>query len=129
MVVDKVNKKPNQLGWMMKKCCEKYQKLTLQFKNQISWTEYQTSARKTPKGKKEEMNQKNPQKQSLYSQAFESIEEFVQVNIIDMKEVLCVKNIRTLYQFLIREMDGDEFKDASPYSQNIENKMLKRFGD
>ena len=52
----------------------------------------------------------------MYSQAFESIEEFVQVNIIDMKEVHCVKNIRTLYQFLIREMGGNEFKDASPYS-------------
>ena len=37
----------------------------------------------------------------VYSQAFESIEEFVQINIIDMKEVHCMKNIATLYQSLI----------------------------
>ena len=65
----------------------------------------------------------------MYSQAVESIEEFVQVNIIDMKEVHCVKNIRTLYQSLIPEMGGDEFKDASQSSQNMEKKLLKRFGD
>ena len=39
-----------------------------------------------------------------------------------MKEVHCVKNIRLLYQSLIHEMGGDEFKDASPYSQNMEKK-------
>ena len=60
----------------------------------------------------------------MYSQAFESIKEFVQVNIIDMKEMHCVKNIRLLYQSLIHEMSGDEFKDASPYSQNMEKKTL-----
>ena len=60
----------------------------------------------------------------MYSQAFESIKEFVQVNIIDMKEVHCVKNIRLLYQSLIHEMSGDEFKDASPYSQNMEKKNI-----
>ena len=46
-----------------------------------------------------------------------------------MKEVHCVKNVRTLYQFLIREMGGDAFKDASLLSQNMENKLLKQFGD
>ena len=47
-----------------------------------------------------------------------------------MKEVHCIQNIRTLYQSLIREMVyGDEFKNASPSSQNMENKLLKRFGD
>ena len=65
----------------------------------------------------------------MYSQASESIEEFVQINITDMKEVHCIKNIRTLYQSLIREMGGAEFKDASPSSQNMENKLVKRFGD
>ena len=29
----------------------------------------------------------------------------------------------------MREMSGDEFKDASPSSQNMENKLLKRSGD
>ena len=51
----------------------------------------------------------------MYSQAFESIEEFVQINI-DMKEVHCMKNIATLYQSLIREMGRHKFKDASPSS-------------
>ena len=46
-----------------------------------------------------------------------------------MKEVHCIKNIRTLYQSLIRQMGGDEFKDASSSSQNMENNLLKRFGD
>ena len=46
-----------------------------------------------------------------------------------MKEVHCIKNIRTLHQSLIREMNGDEFKDGSPSSQNMEEKLLKRFGD
>ena len=32
----------------------------------------------------------------VYSQAFENIEEFVQINYIDMREVHCIKN-RTLY--------------------------------
>ena len=58
----------------------------------------------------------------VYSQAFESIEELFQMNITDMKEVHCVKNVRTLYQSLIREMGGDAFKDASLLSQNMENK-------
>ena len=96
-------------------------------------TEYQTRARKSPKGKEEEMNQEEPaetnwhKEREVYSQAFESIEKFVQVNIIDMKEVNCIKTIRTLYQSLIREMDGDKFKDASPSSQNVENNLLKQF--
>ena len=61
-------------------------------------TEYQIRARKTPKGKEEEMNQKEPMKKNWHiekevdSQAFESIEAFVQVIIIDMKEVHCLKN-------------------------------------
>ena len=45
-----------------------------------------------------------------------------------MKEVHCIKNIRTLHQSLIREMNGGKFKDASP-SQNMEEKLFKRFGD
>ena len=55
------------------------------------------------------MNQKEPVEtnwhieREVYSQPFESIEEFVQVNIIDMKEVHCVKIIRTLHQSQIRE--------------------------
>ena len=60
------------------------------------------------------MNQNEPvettwhRERGVYSQAFERIEEFVQINIIDIKEVHCIKNIRTLYQSLIREMGGDE---------------------
>ena len=65
----------------------------------------------------------------MYPQAFESIEEFFQINIIDMKEVHNIKNIRKLYQSLVGEMGGDKFKDASSSSQNMENKLLKRFGD
>ena len=42
----------------------------------------------------------------VYSQAFERIKEFVQINIIDMKEVR-----------FICEMEGDNFKDASLSSQ------------
>ena len=81
------------------------------------------------------MNQNEPvettwhRERGVYSQAFERIEEFVQINIIDIKEVHCIKNIRTLYQPLIREMGGDEFKDASAFSRNMENKLLKGFGD
>ena len=56
----------------------------------------------------------------VYSQVFVSIEEFVQINIIDMKEVHCMKNIATLYQSLIREMGRHKFKDASPSSQIME---------
>ena len=55
----------------------------------------------------------------MYSQAFESIEEFVQINI-DMKEVHCMKNKATSYQSLIREMGPHKFKDASPSSQIME---------
>ena len=55
----------------------------------------------------------------VYSQAFESIEEFVQINI-DMKEVHCMKNKTTSYQSLIREMGPHKFKDASPSSQIME---------
>ena len=47
------------------------------------------------------------------SQAFESIEAFVQVIITDMKEVHCLKIKTTLYQPLICEMGGGKFKDAS----------------
>ena len=102
-------------GWMMKKCCEKCQTLTLS-RRKFCRTEYQTRARKTPKGKEEEMNQKEPVETNWHiqreedSQVFESIEEFVHVNIIDMKGVHCIKNIKTLYQSVIREMGGDEFK-------------------
>ena len=46
-----------------------------------------------------------------------------------MKEVHFRKHIRKLYQSLIREMGGDKFKDASPSSQNMENKLPKQFGD
>ena len=46
-----------------------------------------------------------------------------------MKEVHCIKNINTLYQSLIRETWGDEIQDASPSSQNMESKLLKRSGD
>ena len=56
----------------------------------------------------------------MYSQAFESIEQVVQINIIDMKEVHCMKNITTLYQSLIREMGPHKFKNASPSSQIME---------
>ena len=50
-------------------------------------------------------------------------------NIIDVKEVHCIKNINTSYQSLIRETWGDEIQDASPSSQNMESKLLKRSGD
>ena len=46
-----------------------------------------------------------------------------------MKDVQCIKNIRTLYQSLICEIGGDKFKYGSPSSQNMENKFLKQFGD
>ena len=65
----------------------------------------------------------------MYSQAFDSIKGFFEINIIDMKEVHFRKHIRKLYQSLIREMGGDKFKDASPSSQNMENKLPKQFED
>ena len=65
----------------------------------------------------------------MCSQAFENIKDFVHINTIDMTEVHCIKNIKMLHQSLIREMSGDKFKDASPPSHNIENKLLKQFGD
>ena len=43
-----------------------------------------------------------------------------------MKKVHC---IRTLHQSLICETGGDEFKNVTPSSQNMENKLLKRFGE
>ena len=46
-----------------------------------------------------------------------------------MTEVHCIKNIKMLHQSLIREMSGEKFKDASPSSHNIENKLLKQFRD
>ena len=46
-----------------------------------------------------------------------------------MKEVHCIKNINTSYQSLIRETWGGEIQDASPSSQNMENKLLKRSAD
>ena len=51
-------------------------------------TEYQARAKEKPKGKEQEMNRKEPMETNLhierevYSQAFESIKEFAQVNII-----------------------------------------------
>ena len=39
----------------------------------------------------------------MYSQAFDSIKGFFEINIIDMKEVHFRKHIRKLYQSLIRE--------------------------
>ena len=60
----------------------------------------------------EEMNQKElmevnwHRERKVYSQAFERIKEFVQINIIDMKEVR-----------FICQMGGDNFKDASLSSQ------------
>ena len=65
------------------------------------------------------MNQKEPveiiwhREREVYSQAFGSMKEFVQIIIIDMKEVHYIKYIRTLHQSLIREMGGEEVKDAN----------------
>ena len=56
-------------------------------------TEYQARAKEKPKGK-EEMNRKEPMETNLhierevYSQAFESIKEFAQVNIIIWKKCI-----------------------------------------
>ena len=46
-----------------------------------------------------------------------------------MKEVHYAKHIKTFYLSLIPEMGGDEFKDARPSYQNMENKLLNQFGD
>ena len=48
------------------------------------------------------MNQKEPvettwhRERGVYSQAFERIEEFVQINIIDIKEVHCIKKYKNV---------------------------------
>ena len=102
---------------MIKKCCEKYQTNINFIPKEIRYhgfwsTEYQTRARKTPNGKEEEMKHKEPvetnRERSLERDTERETERsvftaFESINIIDMKDVQCIKNIRTLNQSLICE--------------------------
>ena len=100
-------------------------------------TDYQTRARKTPKGLLDGKNVETDEKEKsswhierkVYSQAFESIGDFIKVNIVSNKEVHFLKNIQTLYQSSIHEMGGKNFQDSNPSSQKMESKIKKRFGD
>ena len=46
-----------------------------------------------------------------------------------MKQVHFRKHIRKLCRSLMHEMGDGKFKDAKPSSQNMENKLLKPFGN
>lgn len=55
---------------------------------------------------------------------------FVKVNIINKREVHCLKILKKLYQvIIIREISGNESKVANSSSQRIKSKLRKQIAD
>ena len=97
---------------------------------------YQNEAEKTPAGRKslskEDCNLAKCHwhiERDVHKTAQEALVSYIEENIITNNEVYFLTNLCRYYNLLLKEIGGEDFKDADTTVQNLTDKIKREFGD